>query len=120
MTFCFRFGYADFATSEEATKALELTESDVDGRNVRIDLATPRGDFGSPRGGGGGRGRGRGGRGGTPGSGGRGRGFDEEPSNTLFVGNLSFSCSEDDLYEVFGDSAKVRIITDRETGKSKG
>ena len=64
---------------------------------------------------------GRGGRGGTPGSGGRGGGGDfDEPSNTLFVGNLSFDATKESLMKVFKGSKDVRIATDRETGKPRG
>ena len=41
----------------------------------------------------------------------------------IFVGNLSFSSSEDavrGLFEVHGTVDKVSIITDRETGRSRG
>lgn len=44
-------------------------------------------------------------------------------STNLFVGSLSFSTSEDELKEHFsqaGTVTTVRIITDRETGRSKG
>ena len=41
----------------------------------------------------------------------------------LFVGNLPFSCTEDSLSEIFsaaGTVESVRIITDRDSGRSKG
>jgi RNA recognition motif-containing protein len=41
----------------------------------------------------------------------------------LFVGNLSFQISEDDLkkrFEEIGTCLSVKIITDKFTGKSKG
>jgi cold-inducible RNA-binding protein len=41
----------------------------------------------------------------------------------LYVGNLSYSANEDQLRELFsqvGEIAEVTIITDRETGRSKG
>ena len=41
----------------------------------------------------------------------------------MYVGNLSFDTSEGDLrqkFEEFGDVASVNIITDRDTGRSKG
>jgi len=43
--------------------------------------------------------------------------------NKLYVGNLSYSTTEDDLRELFsqaGAVTSVAIITDRETGRSKG
>lgn len=41
----------------------------------------------------------------------------------LFVGNLPYTCSEEDLRAVFEARygvVEVRIVTDRETGRSKG
>lgn len=41
----------------------------------------------------------------------------------MYVGNLSFDTTENDLrqkFEEFGDVASVNIITDRDTGRSKG
>lgn len=41
----------------------------------------------------------------------------------IFVGNLSFSATEDSVrgaFEPFGTVERVSIITDRETGKSRG
>lgn len=42
-------------------------------------------------------------------------------SSKLFVGNLPWSATEDELRSLFGaDVAEVKIITDRETGRSRG
>ena len=44
-------------------------------------------------------------------------------SKKLFVGNLSFQTTESDItaaFETFGSIDSVSIITDRETGRSKG
>ena len=41
----------------------------------------------------------------------------------LYVGNLSFETTETELKELFGQAGSVetvRIITDRETGRSRG
>ena len=41
----------------------------------------------------------------------------------VFVGNLSFDCTSDDLYSGFGEYGTVQdavIITDRETGRPRG
>ena len=41
----------------------------------------------------------------------------------IFVGNLSFNTSEDDLrrlFETYGQVDRVSILTDRETGRSRG
>lgn len=44
-------------------------------------------------------------------------------NSNLYVGNLSFGAKENEISEVFsrfGEVKSVRIITDRETGRSKG
>ncbi len=41
----------------------------------------------------------------------------------IFVGNLSYSCTEDELREAFeqyGEVSSARIILDRETQRSRG
>ena len=41
----------------------------------------------------------------------------------IFVGNLDFNTSEDELrqmFEVYGQVDRVSIMTDRETGRSRG
>ncbi len=41
----------------------------------------------------------------------------------LFVGNLPFTATEDelrDMFSAFGEVQQVRIMTDRDTGKSRG
>jgi len=44
-------------------------------------------------------------------------------SMKLYVGNLSYTTSEDDLrdaFSPFGEVASAKVITDRDTGRSKG
>jgi RNA recognition motif-containing protein len=44
-------------------------------------------------------------------------------ANKLYVGNLPFSATDDSLRDMFGQVGQVesaRIITDRDTGRSKG
>jgi nucleolin len=100
------FGYVDFETPEQAQKALELKDTEVDGRAINVDLAQSKND--TPKS--------------TPGD--RAQKFGDkisEPSATLFVGNLSFNSSQDSLYELFGaEVVSVRLPTDRETGQPKG
>ncbi len=41
----------------------------------------------------------------------------------IYVGNLSYSIKEDglrELFEEYGEVSSAKIITDRETGRSKG
>ena len=43
--------------------------------------------------------------------------------NKLYIGNLSFNVSEDQLtdhFSAFGNVTSCKIITDRDTGRSKG
>ncbi len=49
--------------------------------------------------------------------------FYKMETNKLFVGNLSWNLNWQDLKDVFkehGEVAFVRVVTDRETGRSKG
>tara|TARA_Y100000296_G_scaffold74162_1_gene92395 strand:+ start:410 stop:718 length:309 start_codon:yes stop_codon:yes gene_type:complete len=44
-------------------------------------------------------------------------------SNKIYVGNLSFNVAEDGLRDVFakfGEVSSCKLITDRDTGRSKG
>ena len=44
-------------------------------------------------------------------------------SNRLFVGNLSFQTTEEELQQVFqeyGAIAEIRLVLDRDTGRSRG
>lgn len=44
-------------------------------------------------------------------------------SKKLYVGNLSFDCTQDDLMQLFGQYGQVdsaQIVTDRDTGRSRG
>jgi len=44
-------------------------------------------------------------------------------SSKLFVGNLAFAATEDDLHEAFGVYGMIqeaKIILDRDTGRSRG
>ena len=41
----------------------------------------------------------------------------------IYVGNLSFDCTESDLrsaFSAYGEVNDVRLVTDRDTGRSKG
>lgn len=45
----------------------------------------------------------------------------ERVGNRLFVGNLSWDATEDELRSFLGDSVvNVKIVTDRDTGRSRG
>jgi RNA recognition motif-containing protein len=70
------FGFVEMADSNDAARAIEeFNETELKGRNIRVNEARPREGGGGPRGGGGGGGYGgpRGGGGGGGGGGGRDR-----------------------------------------------
>uniref|UniRef100_A0A8C2ZY82 Nucleolin n=1 Tax=Cyclopterus lumpus TaxID=8103 RepID=A0A8C2ZY82_CYCLU len=89
------FAFVEFETTEEATDALEnLNNTDIDGRSVRLEYSQNSGRDG---------GRGNSG-----------------PTKTLFVKGLSEDTSDQTLKDAFDGAAAARIVTDRETGSSKG
>ena len=52
-----------------------------------------------------------------------GRGKESRLNKKLYVGNLPFSSTEEDLKDLFGrygTVASVKVITDRETGRPRG
>ena len=106
----------DFTSKEEHKKALELSGTEFYGRELTINIANSKPSGGGNRGGDRGRGRGAGRGGGqrTP------KREQNPPSGTLFVKNLSFGTTEDTLYEHFDGASNIRIVTDRESGESRG
>jgi len=94
--------FVEFSTGEEAQKAEGKNGQEMMGRwlKVQISSAEPK----TPR------------RDGTPST--------KEPGcRTVFVGNLSFNSTEEDLSAAFaecGAITSVRIATDKETGKPRG
>jgi RNA recognition motif-containing protein len=47
----------------------------------------------------------------------------KEPSVNIYVGNLAFTTTDHDLrqlFEPYGVVDEIRVITDRDTGRSKG
>merc|ERR1712137_726256 len=88
------FGYCEFQDESGANNALrQLNGYEFQGRNLRVDHAN--------------------------------RKMNEERSEmrSVFVGNLPYRCSEEQLTEVFSEAgpvASIRIVYDRKTGRSKG
>lgn len=102
------YGYVDFASPADAKKAVEeMHQKELDGRNINVDLSHPRPareNKGNDR------------------SGNKGDSLSPE-SNTLFIANLSFDTTRDDLFNTFGEYGtvnSVRIPTNPDTGKPRG
>merc|ERR1712136_218159 len=90
--------FITFATKEGVKKALEFDGDDYGGRNIKVNLATPKGD-----------GKGKG----------KSKGPGEKPvgCTSVVVKGLSYEVTEDDLRK---NCNNVKLLTDRETGESKG
>lgn len=126
------FAFVTFSNSDSAERAVdEMNGVMLDGREIVVREAEDKGprtgggrdggSRGGGRDGGGGRGGDRGGRGGD--RGGRSQGGSYSGGNTLFVGSLSWDTKEPQLrsaFEEFGDINEARVITDRDTGRSRG
>ncbi|KAM9084724.1 nucleolin isoform 2-T2 [Megaptera novaeangliae] len=87
------YAFIEFASFEDAKEALNsCNKREIEGRAIRLELQGPRG---SPN-------------------------ARSQPSKTLFVKGLSEDTTEETLKESFDGSIRARIVTDRETGSSKG
>ncbi|ETI26586.1 hypothetical protein G647_03364 [Cladophialophora carrionii CBS 160.54] len=102
------YGYVEFVNAADATKAYDAKKgTDLDGRPLNIDYANAKKDAKEKQQV-------------------RGQRFGDqlsEPSDTLFLGNLSFEATEDDVYNLFspfGTATGVRIPTNPEDGSVKG
>ncbi|ONH67012.1 Nuclear localization sequence-binding protein [Cyberlindnera fabianii] len=104
------YGYVDFDSKSAAEKALkEYQGREIDGRPINLDMSSSK-----PQAANNNRGADRASKfGDTP----------SEPSDTLFLGNLSFQCDRDTLFSTFGEHGSVisvRIPTHPETEQPKG
>lgn len=98
-----------FTTPEGAAAAVEKNGADVGGRSIGVEINRER-EAGSA-------GRNLG----SPTAGGSSSAA--EPTSTLFLGNLSFTVTEDDIRGALGECGNlisVRIATDKETGRPRG
>ncbi|KAB0356939.1 hypothetical protein FD754_001095 [Muntiacus muntjak] len=87
------YAFIEFASFEDAKEALNsCNKREIEGRTIRLELQGPRG---SPN-------------------------ARSQPSKTLFIKGLSEDTTEETLKESFDGSIRARIVTDRETGSSKG
>uniref|UniRef100_A0A8C7ZYR2 Nucleolin n=1 Tax=Oryzias sinensis TaxID=183150 RepID=A0A8C7ZYR2_9TELE len=90
------FAFIEFESAEDAKEALEnFNNTEIEGRSIRLEYSQS----------GGGRDGGRGNSG---------------PTKTLFVKGLSEDTSDQTLRDSFEGAVGARIVTDRETGSSKG
>ncbi|NXU18775.1 NUCL protein, partial [Pardalotus punctatus] len=95
------YAFVDFATAEDAREALNsYNNTEIEGRTIRLEFSTPSWQKGNTNARGGG-------------------GFNQQ-SRTLFVRGLSEDTTEETLRESFEGSISARIVTDRDTGSSKG
>lgn len=104
----YRFGYVEFVNAADAAKAHAAKQgAEIDGRTLNIDFANAKQGAGEK-------------------TQDRRKSYGDqtgEASDTLFVGNMAFECSNEDLSDAFsphGTILSVRIPTDRETGQPKG
>lgn len=102
------YGYVDFESKSAAEKALnEYQGKEIDGRPVNLDLSTSKPRPSNPR---------------VE----RAKQFGDvpsAPSDTLFIGNLSFNATRDGLFSAFGEYGQViscRIPTHPDTEQPKG
>ncbi|XP_041261888.1 nucleolin [Onychostruthus taczanowskii] len=92
------YAFVDFATVEDAREAMNsYNNTEIEGRTIRLEFSSQKGNM-NARGGG---------------------GFGQQ-SKTLFVRGLSEDTTEETLRESFEGSISARIVTDRDTGSSKG
>nr|XP_011463448.1 PREDICTED: nucleolin 1 isoform X8 [Fragaria vesca subsp. vesca] len=108
------YGHVEFATAEEAQKAVGLNGSDLFGRPIRLDLARERGERGAY----------------TPHSGKEGNSYQrggQGQSQTIFVRGFDTTQGEDEIRSALqshfgscGDITRVSIPKDYDTGAPKG
>ncbi|KAM5163516.1 nucleolin [Mantella aurantiaca] len=85
------FAFIEFPSVEDAKEALEsCNNTDIEGRTIRLEYSQTGGAQASTQ------------------------------SKTLFVRGLSEDTTEETLKEAFDGSINARIVTDRDTGASKG
>lgn len=103
------YGYVDFESKESAQKALDTMQGkEIDGRPINLDFSNSKPQALSNK------------------NSERSKKFGDvksEPSDTLFVGNLSFTTTRESLQEAFAEYGEVisaRVPTNPETEQPKG
>jgi nucleolin len=92
------FGFVTFSTEEEAQRAVEaMNGREMQGRKIRVDISKPKGS--APA-----------------------RGAQDE-GNKIYIGNLGYDTTVEDLRQHFGqhgDLVDITVVTDRDSGNSRG
>ncbi|KAF1563992.1 UNVERIFIED_CONTAM: nucleolin, partial [Eudyptes pachyrhynchus] len=93
------YAFVEFPTAEDAKEALNsCNNTEIEGRAIRLEFSSPAWQKGNMN----------------------ARGGFNQQSKTLFVRGLSEDTTEETLKESFEGSVSARIVTDRDTGSSKG
>ncbi|XP_053930731.1 nucleolin [Cuculus canorus] len=93
------YAFVEFPTAEDAKEALNsCNNTEIEGRAIRLEFSSPSWQKGNTN----------------------ARGGFNQQSKTLFVRGLSEDTTEETLRESFEGSISARIVTDRDTGSSKG
>nr|XP_009479757.1 PREDICTED: nucleolin [Pelecanus crispus] len=93
------YAFVEFPTTEDAKEALNsCNNTEIEGRAIRLEFSSPAWQKGNAN----------------------ARGGFNQQSKTLFVRGLSEDTTEETLRESFEGSISARIVTDRDTGSSKG
>ncbi|NXC18145.1 NUCL protein, partial [Corythaeola cristata] len=93
------YAFVEFPTAEDAKEALNsCNNTEIEGRAIRLEFSSPGWQKGNMN----------------------ARGGFNQQSKTLFVRGLSEDTTEETLKESFEGSISARIVTDRDTGSSKG
>ncbi|KGL91944.1 Nucleolin, partial [Charadrius vociferus] len=93
------YAFVEFPTTEDAREALNsCNNTEIEGRAIRLEFSSPAWQKGNMN----------------------ARGGFNQQSKTLFVRGLSEDTTEETLRESFEGSISARIVTDRDTGSSKG
>ncbi|XP_010082486.1 PREDICTED: nucleolin [Pterocles gutturalis] len=93
------YAFVEFPTTEDAKEALNsCNNTEIEGRAIRLEFSSSAWQKGNAN----------------------ARGGFNQQSKTLFVRGLSEDTTEETLKESFEGSISARIVTDRDTGSSKG
>ncbi|KAF1477414.1 nucleolin, partial [Pygoscelis antarcticus] len=88
-----RFGYVDFSSAEDLDKALQLNGKKLMGLEIKLEKAKSKETIKENK--------------------------KERDARTLFVKNLPYRLTEDEMREVFENAQEIRIVMNKE-GNSKG